>query len=83
MEILDVANVYERFREVNNMYKFRIILKSGTEIVIIADHIELSINNLTQEITRYKFTGIKGSIPLYINLSDVSAVLQEEMGSEV
>lgn len=65
------------------MYKFRLIMKSGTEIVIIADHVELSINNLTQAITRYKFTEIKGSIPLYITISDISAVLQEEIGSEV
>ncbi len=61
------------------LYKFRIILKSGAEVIIIARDLKVSINNFTQEFVGYSFTGIKGAIPLHINVSEIAAVIQEDV----
>lgn len=63
------------------LYKFRIILKSGAEVIIIARELKVNINNLTQEFVGYRFTGIEGAIPLHINVSEIAAVIQENIGN--
>lgn len=66
------------------MYKhsIRIILKNGIEFVMNCEKVVCSYNNLTGEMEKFKYEGVTKNIPLYLDLSQVAAVLQEKIEAE-
>lgn len=59
--------------------KIHIILKSGSEFVITCDNFEGEMDRITGELVSYSCDGIIGNRPLYLNLKEVAAILQEKV----
>lgn len=55
--------------------KIKIILKSGENFVVECEEFNLGKNALG--ITSYSFTGIKNNKPLYLDLSEIAAIIRE------
>ncbi len=62
-----------------NKQKIRIILKSGSEFVITCDIFEGKRDKITGELVSYSCDGITRNRPLYLNLKEVAAILQERV----
>lgn len=59
--------------------KIRVILKSGSEFTITCDSFEGEMDRGTGELFSYSCDGITGNRPLYLNLKEVAAILQEKV----
>lgn len=62
------------------MKKVNVYLKSGRGITVVCERI-ISHLSRTGKLINYEFIGVKQNNPLYIDITDVSAVV-EEMGNE-
>lgn len=62
-----------------NKKKIRIILKNGSEFVITCDSFEGEIDRETGELFSFSCEGITENRPLYLNLKQVAAILQEDV----
>lgn len=69
---------------VMRIVKIVIRFKSGFELPITCDKAEFSGNDLTGEITGYKFKGVKDNKPIFFRASDVECVyrVMEEENEE-
>lgn len=56
-----------------NLYK--IYFKTGLTINVI----EFTVSNFSGEIIGYKFSGISGEYPRFMQMSDIIAITQEEV----
>lgn len=63
--------------------RIRIILKSGTEFVMTCENIECRYNKFDGELVGINYNGATTNIPLYLDLSHIAAVLQENSETEV
>lgn len=59
--------------------KIRVILKSGSEFVITCDSFEGEKDRGTGELLSYFCEGITENRPLYLDLKQVAAILQEDV----
>ena len=59
--------------------KIRIILKSGSEFVITCDSFNGEMDRRTGGLLSYSCEGITENRPLYLNLEQVAAILQEKV----
>ena len=59
--------------------KIRIILKTGLEFTITCDTFNGEMDRITGELFSYSCDGITGNRPLYLNLKEVAAILQEKV----
>lgn len=59
--------------------RIRIILKSGTEFVTTCEKIECKYSKLDGELVGINYNGATTNIPLYLDLSHIAAVLQENI----
>lgn len=60
------------------MIKVRVILKCGNEFVIECEKVTVRYSTATGELTSFIYDGCTKNIPLYLNMSQVAAVVQEE-----
>lgn len=60
----------------------RIILKNGTEFVMACEIVSCRHDRITGELTSINYKGATKNIPIYLDLSQVAAVLQEEIKTE-
>lgn len=61
------------------MYKVRFILKNGVQFEIVCDSITSERNTVTGELVRYDIKGITGLKPHFIKMSEVAAILTENL----
>lgn len=59
--------------------KIRVILKSGNEFVVECKKVSVSYSTVTGTMTKFAYEGCKKNNPLYLDISQVAAVLQEEV----
>lgn len=59
--------------------KIRIILKNGSEFVITCDSFNGEMDRVTGELLSFSCDGIIENRPLYLNLKEVVAILQEKV----
>ena len=64
------------------MKKVNVYLKSGQVITIVCQKCEIGYSERTGKLVSYEFTGIKRNNPSYIDIADISAVV-EEMGNDM
>ena len=82
---IDMLGQFHEYKEepfMPPMIKVRIILKNGIEFVVTCKKAVCSHNNLTGEMTNFKYEGATKNIPLYLDVTQVAAVLQEEIETE-
>lgn len=60
----------------------RIILKSGNEFAIICEKLTCNYSKLDGELTSIKYEDAIENIPLYLDMTQVAAVLQERVQKE-
>lgn len=65
------------------MNEFTIYLKNGVSFVIYCDELEIDYSKMTGKIFSYHYKDAKSNIPLYINVDDISAVIQKEIKHNV
>lgn len=58
--------------------KIRVILKSGNEFVIECEKMAATYSTITGELEKLNYEGCTKNRPLYLDMSQVSAVLQED-----
>ena len=61
------------------LQKIRIILDSGKEFVMECEKITARYSNTSGELTSLNYVGCTKNIPLYIDISKVTAVIQEKI----
>lgn len=64
------------------MTNIRVILKNGIEFVVPCEKCTLTKNQLTGEIIAYHFQGLSNISPMYINMAQIVAVIQEDLDSK-
>ncbi len=57
------------------MNRVRFILKSGRNIIVFCENAK--IKALDNELMGYTLTGVKGDMPLYLRISEITAVIDE------
>ena len=57
----------------------RFILKNGTEFVMTCEKLKCSYSKLDGELTSVKYEGASANIPLYLDVRQVAAILQEKI----
>lgn len=62
--------------------KIRIILNSGNEFVMECKKITARYSNASGELTSLQYEGCTKNIPIYIDVSKVTAVIQEEVADD-
>lgn len=60
--------------------KIRVILKNGKDFVMECESLTTKYSTATSELTSFRYDGCEKNRPLYLDLSQVVAVLQEEGG---
>ena len=60
----------------------RIILKNGIEFVVTCEKAACFYDKLSGEMSRFKYEGATQNIPLYLDVTQVVAVLQEKIEAE-
>ena len=60
----------------------RVILKNGIEFVVTCEEATCYYNDLTGELTRFNYKDATKNIPLYLDIRQVAAVLQEKIEAE-
>lgn len=63
------------------MTNIRVILKNGVEFVIPCEKCTLTKSRFTGEITSYHFQGLSNISPMYIDMTQIVAVIQEDLES--
>lgn len=61
------------------MEKIRVILKSGNEFVIECEKMTATYSTITGELEKLDYKGCAKNRPLYLDMSQVSAVLHEDL----
>ena len=51
--------------------KITICFKNGTKITVNCEKFESRVNQVTGRIESYKFIGIKGTSPVYIDINEI------------
>ena len=57
----------------------RFILKNGIEFVMTCEKLKCSYSKLDGELTSVEYEGASANIPLYLDVSQVAAILQEKI----
>lgn len=65
-----------------NKHRIHIILKNGREIIMECDTFKVKRNPFTGKIEAAEWTGADLTQPLYIDLSDISAILRTDPNKE-
>ena len=60
----------------------RIILKSGKEFVVVCDEFTCKYSGVTGALTSCKYEGATQNIPLYLDMNQIAAILQEKIEAE-
>ena len=60
----------------------RVILKSGKEFVVVCDKFTCKYSSVTGELTSCKYEGATRNIPLYLDMNQIAAILQEKIEAE-
>lgn len=60
-----------------NLYKIH--FRTGLTINVIAESLEFTVSNLSGEVIGYKFSGISGEYPRFMQMSDIIAITQKEV----
>lgn len=60
----------------------RIILKSGKEFVVVCDKFTCKYSCVTGGLTSCKCEGATQNIPLYLDMGQIAAILQEKIESD-
>ena len=60
----------------------RIILKSGMEFVVVCDKFTCKYSGVTGGLTSCKHEGATQNIPLYLDMNQIAAILQEKIEAE-
>ena len=61
--------------------KIRIILNSGNEFVMECEKFAVRYSNISGGLTNLNYVGCTKNIPLYIDVSKITAVIQEEIAN--
>lgn len=69
--------IIKRESERMKMFRVRVILKNATQIEVICKNLIINTNNITGKMTSYKFEGIEGMKPMYIDVGEIVAVTSE------
>lgn len=56
-------------------HKIRIVLRNGYDFTFLCD--EFKVKTIDAELSGYSFTGAAPTVPMFINLSDVLAIIDE------
>lgn len=59
--------------------KVRVILDNGNEFVMVCEKVTVTRHSTTGELIKFEYVGCAKNIPLYVNLSKVAAVIQEDI----
>lgn len=62
-----------------------VVFKSGFELWIKCEKIDISVNKLTGQLTKYAIAGIEDNKPIYIDVNEIACiyrVLQNEEGGQ-
>ncbi len=57
--------------------RVRFILKNGIEIPVFCDKLKITVSTLTGKITEYAFSGAEGSYPMYFNIEEIAAIMDD------
>ena len=60
----------------------RIILKNGIEFVVTCEKAVCSYDRLSGEMSRFEYEGATQNIPMYLDVAQVVAVLQEKIEAD-
>lgn len=60
----------------------RIILKSGKEFVVVCDEFTCKYSGVTGGLASCKYEGATRNIPLYLDMDQIAAILQEKIESD-
>lgn len=60
----------------------RIILKSGKEFVVVCDEFTCKYSGVTGGLASCKYEGATQNIPLYLDMDQIAAILQEKIESD-
>lgn len=60
----------------------RVILKSGKEFVVVCDEFTCKYSGVTGGLTSCKYEGATQNIPLYLDMNQIAAILQEKIEAE-
>lgn len=58
------------------MIVVRVYLKSGQHFDVCAEDVKCHYNGLTGDLTSFSYTGAVSGIPIYLDISEVEAVVQ-------
>lgn len=61
------------------MQKFTIHFRNRLEISVIAEKLEITRSKIDGKLYSYSFSGIKGTIPFYMDTEEILAITQEEV----
>ncbi len=59
------------------MAKFKIVLKNGFSFDVEAENIRVTDSTITGGATNINYIGCTNGIPLYVNVGEIVAVIQE------
>lgn len=61
----------------NNLRKFKIVLKNGYSFDMECEVVKVTYSTLTGEISNLKYEGCVHNAPIYLDVSEIVAVIQE------
>lgn len=61
------------------MYKFTIYFRNKLEFSVIADTLEITKNRIDGKLYSCSFSGVKSTIPFYLDVEEILAITQEEV----
>lgn len=61
------------------MDKFTVVLKNGFSFTTACENVTITYSTITGEACKLKYEGARKNIPIYIDVSQIAAVIQEEV----
>lgn len=61
------------------MSKFKIVLKNGFSFDMECENVKVTYSTLTGEASKFNYEGCTNNIPIYLDVSQIVAVIQEEV----